>query len=38
MMVAEGSPDELREQTGLTDHPFEDVFFALAIGPEPGVV
>jgi ABC-type multidrug transport system ATPase subunit len=29
-LVAEGSPAELREQTGLRDEPFEDLFFHLA--------
>jgi ABC-2 type transport system ATP-binding protein len=29
-LVAEGSPQELRQQTGLHDSPFEDVFFKLA--------
>jgi ABC-2 type transport system ATP-binding protein len=29
-LVAEGSPQELREQTGLHDSSFEDVFFRLA--------
>ncbi len=32
VMVAEGTPAELRSNTGMTDQPFEDVFFALAIG------
>lgn len=29
-LVAEGSPAELRDKTGLADAPFEDVFFQLA--------
>jgi ABC-2 type transport system ATP-binding protein len=29
-LVAEGTPAELRELTGLADAPFEDVFFKLA--------
>ena len=29
-LVAEGTPAELRAQTGLIDEPFEDVFFQLA--------
>jgi ABC-2 type transport system ATP-binding protein len=33
-LVAEGTPDELRQITGMNEEPFEDVFFALAIGPE----
>jgi ABC-2 type transport system ATP-binding protein len=33
-LVAEGSPDALRENAGMREHPFEDVFFSLAIGPE----
>jgi hypothetical protein len=28
-LVAEGSPPELRDRTGLVDVPFEDVFFHL---------
>jgi ABC-2 type transport system ATP-binding protein len=30
VLVAEGSPTELRERAALTDAPFEDVFFQLA--------
>lgn len=33
VMVAEGTPKEMRVVTGLPDQPWEDVFFALAIGP-----
>jgi len=29
-LVAEGTPQQLRAQTGMTDAPFEDVFFKLA--------
>lgn len=29
-LVAEGTPEELRARTGMTDAPFEDVFFRLA--------
>jgi ABC-type multidrug transport system ATPase subunit len=29
-LVAEGSPDQLRENTAMPDAPFEDVFFSLA--------
>jgi ABC-2 type transport system ATP-binding protein len=29
-LVAEGTPEELRKQTEMTDAPFEDVFFRLA--------
>ena len=34
VMVAEGTPAELRERTDQPELPFEDVFFALAIGAE----
>jgi ABC-2 type transport system ATP-binding protein len=30
LLVAEGSPESLRQQSGLVDAPFEDVFFYLA--------
>ncbi|MBA2339494.1 MAG: ABC transporter ATP-binding protein [Pyrinomonadaceae bacterium] len=33
-LVAEGTPEELRNQAGLSDAPFEDVFFGLASGKE----
>ena len=29
-LVAEGTPQELRQQTSLLNHDFEDVFFQLA--------
>lgn len=32
VMIAEGTPADLRSSADMTDHPFEDVFFALAIG------
>jgi ABC-type multidrug transport system ATPase subunit len=30
LLVAEGTPHELRERAALPDAPFEDVFFQLA--------
>jgi ABC-2 type transport system ATP-binding protein len=36
-MVAEGTPDQLREITGMAEDAFEDVFFALAMNPNEKV-